>query len=266
MRLMMTRYSTYEERAVQSITQGLDQMFLFIDPARLHHIGMALAGLAFLVGFVLGGATPVVGGLCGLVGAALGLLAPRVVLRRMVRKRMEKLNEQLPDGLDTLSSSLRAGLTLGQAIERNASRLPPPLAQEFGVISQELRLGTSLDNALQNWSTRNQLIDVKLIVVASSIAMRLGGNLAETYGNLASLIRDRYMFERELDAMTAEGRLQAIVMAAIPFVLFIILLFLNRDPMLAFIASTIGKFMLAMVVAMTVAAYFWIRKIVTIEF
>ncbi|MCF7853773.1 MAG: type II secretion system F family protein [Candidatus Pacebacteria bacterium] len=259
-------YSTYEQRSIEAFHEKLHQIYIFVDPEKFLKITQLITVLAFIVGFAFGAGNIVRGVFYGVALAAIGFVTPRIALYIIAKRRLEKINEQLPDALDMLGGSLRAGLTLSQAIERNASRTNPPLGQEFGVVCQELRLGTSLRDALRHWSDRVDVLDVKLVVIASDIALRLGGNLAETYEILGRLIRDRYMFRRELKAMTSEGRMQAIVMALIPFVLLLLLSLVNPDTMMPFLKSGMGKVLIGTVVVLTTLAYFWIKKIITIEY
>jgi len=265
-RVTSGQYSSYEDRAVRAIGEQLNQVHLFMDPERFFQITMLVVVACFLLGFSLARGEILSGCVLGAGFAAIGFVVPRVYLQIAIRKRMIKLNEQLPDGLEMLSSSLRAGMTLSQALSRAAAKCPAPLSQELGVILQEVRLGTSLPDALKHWSDRVQVLDVRLVVGASEIALRLGGNLAETYENLSRLIRERFMFQREVKAMTAEGNMQAVFMALLPFALLIFLSIINPSTMVPFIQSKIGMCAIGLVVVLTLAGFFWIKKIVTIDF
>ena len=265
-RIFFTHYSSYEELALRRINENLDQVYLFMDPLKFYHLCLLCGGIFFLIGFALSG-TDLAGAF--LQGGCLGVLAyfvPSLLVRIRIRQRTEKLCQQLPETLDMLSSSMQAGLTLQQAIERAAKRLPNPIAQELGVITQECRLGTGIATAVNHFAERISLLELKIIAAATEISIRLGGNLSETYEKLGTMIRDRLMFEREMGAMTAEGRMQGIVMAMLPFVVLVLMTIINRPLMLPFVMSKIGVFALSAVAAMQVTAYFWIKKITDVEY
>jgi len=108
-------------------------------------------------------------------------------------------------------------------------------------------------------------MDVKLTVIASELSLRHGGNLAETYRNLARTIRERFMFQKEVQTLTTEGRMQAIVMTLLPFVILIIMTIIRPKVMLQFLSSPIGIGSVIMVLVMQIIAYFWIKKVMEID-
>lgn len=265
-RIFLTQYDSYEQLALRRINEELDQVYIFMDPVKFLHLSMLLAGLAFLFGFALAQGDLVAGLVQGIALALVAFVVPRLIIRARIRRRLLALNEQLPEALDMLASSMRANLTLLQALERSIERVRNPIAQEFGVIRQECRLGSGIAAAINHWALRNDLVDLKIVAAATEVSIRLGGNLADTYEGLAQLIRDRLMFEREVGAITAEGRMQGIVMAVLPFIILVIMTFINRSMMVPFITSKVGLLLIALVFVMQVTAYLWIRKIVDVEY
>jgi tight adherence protein B len=265
-RIFFTHYSTYEELALRRINENLDQVYLFMDPLKFYHLSLFSGATFFLLGFAMGGTDLATGFLQGGVLGVLAYFVPGLLVRIRIRQRTEKLCQQLPETLDMLSSSMQAGLTLQQAIERGAKRLPNPIAQELGVITQECRLGTGIATAVNHFAERISVLELKIVSAATEISIRLGGNLSETYEKLGTMIRDRLMFEREMGAMTAEGRMQGIVMAMLPFVILVLMTFINRPLMLPFILSKVGICLLILVAVMQIAAYFWIKKITDVEY
>jgi len=143
--------------------------------------------------------------------------------------------------------------------------MPPTIASEFKIILNECRLGSSLPDALRHWSNRIDLMDVKLTVIASELSLRHGGNLAVTYRNLSKTIRERFMFQKEVQTLTTEGRMQAIVMTLLPFVILIILTLVRHTQMLEFLSSMIGIASVILVLIMQITAYIWIRKVMDID-
>jgi tight adherence protein B len=262
--MFLTKYADYQERMLQSYT-ARSSMMLIIDPLKLQHITMLLCGGLFLLGVLLGGSNVFAGMFLGCILLVPGLLAPRIVLMHMLNKRLEKIVEQLPTGLDLLANSMRAGLTFSLALERNLELMPKELGEELAVVLHEFRLGSSLSDALMHWSDRIKLPDVKLISTTAILSLRCGASLADSFQSLSEMIRARATFHKEVNSLTAEGKFQAILMTALPFALMLIMTILNRETMLSFYTNTIGQILVAVMVLMQIIAYFWIRKLVALN-
>ena len=170
---------------------------------------------------------------------------PEFIAASMRRRRAEKVRSELPDALDMVSNSLSAGLTLPQALMRNLSHFPPLVSEEFARILYDT--------------------DVQMVVIASKIGVAHGGNLADSYRMLSTLLRDNMAFESELKAMTTEGRMQALVMSALPAVMIVLLGLVKRDLVAPLFTTGLGLGALAVLATMQMMAYFWIRKIVDIK-
>ncbi len=254
-----------EHKAGSAMARRLSSVYIVVPPENVMLIAILLSSFLFLLGFFLAGRNVVAGLTFGFIMAVFGFFIPHVVITRIVEKHLQKLNEELPPSLEMLSSSLRAGLTLRQAIERNLDRLPETVAQEFGIVIYECKLGKSLNEALDNFADRTGLMDAKLTAIASELSLRHGGNLSENFQNLAKLIRERYIFQKEVAALTAEGRMQAVVMTALPFAILVLMTLIRRTEMLEFLASPVGIGSVATVFVMQVLAYIWINKVVSIE-
>ena len=190
---------------------------------------------------------------------------PEFLARRMRERRAAKVRAELPDALDMVANSLGAGLTLPQAILRNLDHFPPLVAEEFARVIYDTRLGYSVGGAFDNFARRLPTPDVRMVAIASSIGVAHGGNLAESYRMLSTLLRDNLAFEAELKAMTTEGRMQAIVMSALPLVMLVLLGLVKRDLVSPLFTTAAGWGALALLFAMQGLAYLWIRKIVDIK-
>ena len=190
---------------------------------------------------------------------------PEFIAARMRRRRAEKVRSELPDALDMVSNSLSAGLTLPQALMRNLSHFPPLVSEEFARILYDTRLGYSIGGAFDNFAKRLPIPDVQMVVIASKIGVAHGGNLADSYRMLSALLRDNMAFESELKAMTTEGRMQALVMSALPAVMIVLLGLVKRDLVAPLFTTGIGWGALAVLATMQMLAYFWIRRIVDIK-
>ncbi len=190
---------------------------------------------------------------------------PEFLARRMRERRAAKVRAELPDALDMTANSLGAGLTLPQAILRNLEHFPPLVAEEFARVIYDTRLGYSVGGAFDNFARRLPTPDVRMVAIASSIGVAHGGNLAESYRMLSALLRDNLAFEAELRAMTTEGRMQAIVMSALPLVMLVLLGLVKRDLVSPLFTTAAGWGALGILLLMQAVAYLWIRKIVDIK-
>ena len=190
---------------------------------------------------------------------------PEFIARRMRERRARKVRAELPDALDMVSNSLTAGLTLPQALMRNLAHFPTLMAEEFARILYDTRLGYSIGGAYDNFAARLPIADVQMVVIATKIGVAHGGNLAESYRMLSTLLRDNMAFEDELKAMTTEGRMQALVMSALPMVMIVLLGLVKRDLVAPLFTTGAGWVSLLVLALMQGLAYLWIRKIVDIK-
>jgi tight adherence protein B len=173
--------------------------------------------LAGCLGLVLGAILRL--GAFGFVLAAAGLALPTALLFVARGRRSRRVSEQLPEALDMLSRSLRAGHALSVSFEVVAKEMPEPVAVEFGRAYESQRLGLPVEEALVQMCDRVPANgDVKMLAVSATIQRETGGNLAEILSNLANTIRARYRFHGKLRALTAEGRATALVLSLLPFV------------------------------------------------
>lgn len=143
-----------------------------------------------------------------------------VLLRIMRARRIARFNEQLPDVLDVIVRSLKAGHPMPTSLSLVAREMPDPAGTEFGIACDEVTYGLALPAAMQNLSVRVGDPEFMFVVMATSVQMQTGGNMAEVLARLSKLIRDRFKLRRKVHALSAEGRFSAIALSAIPFVLF----------------------------------------------
>jgi tight adherence protein B len=153
----------------------------------------------------------------------LGVGGPLLVLKSMRSRRQRRFEEQLPDAIDILVRSLKAGHAIPVAIHTVARQMADPLGGEFAITAGELTYGLDLETALVNLRSRVGQIDLGLVVLAVSIQSKMGGNLAEILSNLSRVIRGRFRLRRKAKALSAEGRFSAVALSIIPIMLFGIL-------------------------------------------
>jgi tight adherence protein B len=201
----------------------------------------------------------------GIVGAIMGLIIPRLILGHMQRKRLAQFELQLVDALTTMSNSLKAGYSLIQALELVAKEMSPPIAVEFAIATRENKLGTHLDKALSNMSRRVQSVNLELVITSIAIVRQGGGNLSEVFETIAETIRERTRLEGKLQAMTAQGKLQGVVLSILPVFLVIGVHFLQPTLLEKLYTDPIGWTILGIVLVLYATAGLLIRKVVNIE-
>jgi tight adherence protein B len=207
---------------------------------------LALAVGGVLLGYLMRG--DILSGM--LAGVVTGLLLPVLFLLLKRKKRIKRFERQFPDGLDMIVRGLRAGHPVTSALGIVAKEMPDPIGSEIGITLDEMTYGVDLDRALANLRGRVGLPDVSFLVVAVSIQMQLGGNLAEVLSNLSRVIRERLKMKLKIKAASAEGRFSAIVISIVPFVLIGVISTVNPsfygdvmdDPL--FMPGMVGAFVL----------------------
>jgi tight adherence protein B len=198
-----------------------------------------LAGVGFLAGLVFW--KSVILGL--LIALPLGL-APFVYLRRQRTKKALTIEGQMPDAMELLARSLRAGHTLPSAVELLGDELEHPLGTEMKIAFEEQRFGLSMPEALGNMLDRVDSRDLRYFVTAVLIQSETGGNLVEITQKIGHLIRERLNFKGKIRTLTAEGRMSAIILTLLPVVLFFGILALRPKYQLALLQTGTGRAML----------------------
>ena len=249
----------YEERFLTKSARDLGQMFYFVDPRQLLILDVACALGFGLVGWLA--ANILVGVILGVAG---GLL-PFYGVRYLRQRRIQKFEEQLVDALTQMSAAFKAGLTLPQAAENVAKEAPPPLGQEFGLFIRELKVGVQVEEALNNMAARVGSEDLHLVVTATNVARKLGGNMAEMFDIIAQTIRERFRLEGRIRALTAQGKLQGWVVGAMPLILGLVLNAMRPDLMEPMLHSKFGYGLVLAIVVMEMVGIWMIRRIVNID-
>ncbi|MCY1079647.1 type II secretion system F family protein [Archangium lansingense] len=252
-------YEQYQERYVVKSMNDLSDMFLFIDARQLLVLNIASMCLLGILTYII--FNPI---LC-VVATIFGFFLPIILVKHYRKRRIKKFNVQLVDALQAMANAFKAGLTFPQAIEHVAREAQPPLAQEFGLFVKEVKLGVPLEEALVNMGRRVGSDDLELVVVATNIARQLGGNMAEMFETISSVIRERFRLEGKIDALTAQGKLQGWVVAAMPAILGIVLNYMRPDLMEPMMDHWFGYVLVTVIAIMEVLGVIIIRRIVNID-
>ena len=247
-----------------------EDLFLFIPPKRIAEIGTIAAAIVFIL---IAGAffnpsnleITAIGMVIAIMAAFGAFQMPRQLLVIMKNRRRTKFNIQLVDALAQMSNSLRAGFSLGQSFEGVADTGENPIAQEFQLFLQHQRVGIPFAEAMADMERRVASDDLALVAATIDIARKTGGNLTEVFDKIALTIRERLRIESRVRTLTAQGRLQGIVVGLMPLALGVFMTFLKPDLMLPFLASTGGIVACAVIVMLLIAGGWMIKKIITID-
>ncbi len=193
------------------------------------------------------------------------LCIPYIYLQVITWRRLRKFLEQMPDGLDMISQSLQAGLGLTQAMVFVAKEMPDPLGTEFSVFIEEVNLGLPLPDALRKFEERMNLPEVRLFNTALMVQREVGGSLAELLTKLSDIIRERFRIERLIKSLTAQNRMSAWTVCAIPP--FLATFMYIREPKLMhdMMADPVGRGMLATALVLEIIGILVFRKIIKVH-
>jgi tight adherence protein B len=164
-----------------------------------------------------------------------------------------------------MASSLRAGHSFLQAIDTVSKEIQEPAASEFVRVVAEIRLGRPVEEALEAMADRVGSPDFRWAVLAVNIQREVGGNLAEILDTVADTLRERATMRRQVKVLTAEGRLSAYVLVALPFAIALYMTAVNPDYIGLLVTTTLGLFMLGTAAVLIIIGVFWMRKIVNID-
>lgn len=261
---------SYSGTYSQNTARDFEDLFLFIPSRRIAELAWSVAGAVFIFTFLLAGSlTSIRGFLVGLVIAAiaggLALFSPRLLLKHLKQRRLLKFNLQLVDTLVNMSNALKAGFSITQAFEAVVKDGENPIAQEFSLFLHQTRVGVPFSEALQNLDDRVGSLDLTLVARAIETSRRTGGNLTEVFDKIASTIRERMRIENRIRTLTAQGRLQGIIVGSMPAILALVLLIMDPQMMKPFLASATGVSLVALAAVLVLLGALTIRKIIKID-
>ncbi|MFA5787780.1 MAG: type II secretion system F family protein, partial [Actinomycetota bacterium] len=239
---------------------------------RLDRAGWPLRASEFLVLRGLGAVIGILLGLgllglwwLGLVLMVIGVMIPELILRQRTEKRNAAFMEQLPGTLQLLAGSLQAGYGLVQAIDTVARESRPPTSVEYGRALTETRLGMPLEEALEGMAERIGGEDFRWVVLAINIQRQVGGNLAALLETVSATLREREQLRRQVKVLSAEGRLSAIILTALPILLVAYMSVVNPSYIGTLTHYTIGKVMIVGGIGLLIVGMVWMRKMIRIE-
>jgi Flp pilus assembly protein TadB len=243
-----------------AIADRLDRAGLRLRPnewvlVRLVACVLSMALFVLLLGPVFG---IVIGFIVGFGGTAM-------YRRIRTERRYQAFAAKLPDALQLVVGSLRAGFSLGQAIDAMTREAPEPIATEFTRALATTRLGADLDDALARLADRMRSKDLEWVVVAIRIQREVGGNLAEVVSTNVEAMREREALRRHVRALSAEGRLSAYILVGLPPLVIVLMLAIRREYMLPLFTTPLGLMMLIIAGTLVTLGGLWMWRLVKVE-
>ncbi len=250
----------YQTTFSESTTNNLGDMFMFVDPQRLFVLNIAGVVVVSTVVWLLTHTWIAV------VATAIGMMAlPWFIYKAIRARRFKKFEQQLPEALLAIASSLQSGASLPMAFESLITEQPQPLNQEFELLMRQTRIGVDMETGLSNMEKRLPIPDFIVVVSAIKISREVGGNLIEVMETLAETLRRKSSMEGKIESLTSQGRLQGKVMTGLPILLGVVLMQIEPEAMSKLFTTPVGWGTLAVIVVMEFLGYMTIKKITSID-
>lgn len=253
------RYSQLQMRRTENISRKLEEDFIFLQKRK--KILLSFSPLICMgLGFIL------LRNPLGLIGGFFcGTLLPVLMVNMARQLRVKRFRGQLVDSLMILSSCLKGGLSFLQAMEILVDEMPPPVSQEFNLVLKENKLGINLEESLRRLRRRMPLEEVNLLISSILVARETGGELTRVFSRLTETIRNNIKLKEKIGTLTLQGRLQGIIMAALPIV-FTCFIY-RQDPRHFDIMwqSDLGKILIIGAIVAQIVGMYLIKRISTLR-
>jgi len=250
-------HNRWQQKRADRLVNKFEESFIFVEKKQI--LFYAFAPLIFAGAGVL-----LTKNLIGSVfGFLIGLAMPGVLVNMARRNRIRKFQGQFLDMLMILSSSLKSGLSLIQALEVVYEEMPAPTSEELGLVLKENKLGINLEEALRGLTKRMPLEETKLLVNSIIVARETGGELTKVFVRLTETVRNNMKLKEKINTLTLQGRLQGIVMAILPIVFTFFIHRQNPGHFDIMFQTQIGRMLLIAAVAGQIIGMILIKKIST---
>lgn len=249
----------------EEVLHYLELMFVETDRRK---VTLAMITMSFGLGaliFIICWPHVLVGTIFGSVITITMWSVPKVFVRNLWEKRCNALVDQMVDAMTLMSNGIKAGLSVQQCMERVVENMPNPISQEFGLVLSQMRIGRSMAEALNELGMRVPRPDVQMFVTAVNILQETGGNLAETFATITYTIRERQKVEKKIEALTAQGITQGVIISMVPFGLMAVFYIIDPNYVTPLFTTALGLVALFIMICLQVIGGLMIRKIVKIN-
>jgi len=169
-----------------------------------------------------------------LLGLFFGVGGPHFFIGKMIQRRIKQFNSNFPDAIELMVRGLRSGLPITETLGVVASEISGPVGLEFRMVADKMKIGRTMEAALQDTADRLGTAEFQFFVITLAIQRETGGNLAETLSNLADVLRKRAQMKLKIKAMSSESKASAWIVGSLPFIVFVLIWFINPDYMAKF--------------------------------
>jgi tight adherence protein B len=249
------------------ILEKLELLFIEVNPDKLT-MGLLIFSLSlscfFMIFFGLW-ISWILGFVIGIIVGVLSFRIPKKIVDYMVQRRIKQYQGQMVDGLTLLANGIRAGLSVPQALGMVVNELNPPISQEFGLILQQNRIGITLEECFENLTKRVPTEDNDMFVSSINILRETGGNLAEVFDTIVSVIRERVRLQQKVDTYTAQGMFQGVTIACMPFAIAGIYGASDPNSIKLMVTHPLGIVMTIVAIALDAFGFWVILKVVKIK-
>ncbi|MCX5697924.1 MAG: type II secretion system F family protein [Candidatus Omnitrophica bacterium] len=252
---VLEKAKSWQDKRQKVVEKELDKLFYDKSPQkimRLYYIVPPAFGLAAALLFK--------SVLLTAVGVVAGFFVPNLVLKMRDTKRRQQFNGQLLDAIMILSSSLKGGLSLLQALEVLEEEMPAPMQQEIGLVVRENKMGVSLEESLRHLGKRMNMDELSMVINSILVARETGGDLTKVFSRLTTTIRDNRKLKDSIRTLTLQGRMQGVIMSALPFVFVWWVIAFNRNHFNIMLESETGRMLLIVAIILQVVGMVLIRK------
>lgn len=261
-------YEFFHSRSLGSreyVIKKLESMYVDVDQKKLT-ITMLLASFGLgAVAFLALWPSVIPGLIFGGAFTFAGWNIPKLIVDYLYEKRCQRVVDQMVDGVTIMANGVSSGLSVPQSMERVADNMPNPIKQEFSLVLSQIRLGLSVEEALIGLGTRIPQPDIQMFVTSVNILKETGGNLAETFSTIADTIRERQKIQKKIEALTAQGLMQGIIITMVPFFLFFVFLVVDPGYVKPLYSTTLGIILLFVMLGLQIIGGIAIRKVVKIK-
>lgn len=254
MPLVMDKLSFWQKQKEEKLGAQLDSMFYDKSPKLIARLYLILPPIGLITGLIFNSVLFAVLGVFG------GLFIPNLILRMRQAQRRMKFNNQILDAIMILSSSLKGGLSLIQALEVVVEEMPLPMNQEIGLVVRGNKMGVSLEDSLRRLDKRINMEELSLVINSIMVARETGGDLTKVLARLSTTIRDNRKLKDSIRTLTLQGRLQGIIMSALPFLFIWWVITFNKQHFDIMLQTDTGRMLLFIAGFLQVIGMILIKK------
>lgn len=254
------RLKSWEEKKAEKVGVELDKLFYDKSPKQIVRLYFILPPILAAAGMLAFNSVLFVA-----AGALLGLFIPNFILKIRNDQRRQKFNHQILDAIMILSSSLKGGLSLLQALEVLIEEMPPPMSQEIGLVVRENKMGVLLEESLEHLNKRMDMEELRLVINSILVARETGGDLTKVFSRLSTTIRDNRKLKDNIRTLTLQGRMQGVIMSILPFLFIWWVVGFNRQHFDIMLQNELGRTLLFIAVILQIVGMILIRKFSTIR-